>query len=198
MKRAGRGLLVAFALAALLLGVAFAWVSRSAWSPEQRAPRPSSCPQGPHAVDLTLPWPGGSTGQFEFPLSVNGCLRLREQQVLGRRRRWQVLELQPDGGERVLLEADFTWGGDQAGAALVLQQPYAPEPMPTEWRERGFSRLAWFDGDHGSLVRTFEASRREVSEERTTPSGVERRTVTLPPFNAERNPQAPREKHPDY
>lgn len=190
MKRAGWGLLVAFALAAALLAAASARVSR--------APRPVSCPRGPHAVDLTLPWPEPGTGRFEFPVSANGCLRLREQQVLGHRRHWQLIELQPGGGERVILEADFAWGGDQVGAALVLQQPYLPEALPTEWQDRGFTRLAWFDEAQGSVRRTFDAGRREVTEERTTPSGVERRSVILPPLNAERNPQRPREKYPEY
>ena len=128
---------------------------------------------------------------------ANGCLRLREERRFSRRRRWQVLELEPDGRERVVLEADFSGDGPQQGSALVLKQPYAPEPMPAQWRERNFTRLTWFTPG----VRTerhFDSARREVVELRTTDAGVERSVVVLPEANLELNPNGPRERYPDH
>jgi hypothetical protein len=183
----------------LLALVGTAWQLRPSrpWAPTMQSPRPARCDEAARAVDLSLPWPAPATGQTEFPLSADGCLRLREDTLWGHRRRWQLLELQPDGGERALLEADFAWRGAHVGVALVLQQPRAPEPFPQEWDERGFTRLAWFSADGGSTVRHFEADRRLV-EVRTGEHGVERREETLPPFNGERNPGLPRERFPAH
>lgn len=191
-----RLLLVALALGAL--GGA-AWLLRPSrpWAPALQTPRPAGCAAVPREVDLSLPWPAPGTGQTEFSVSADGCLRLREDALGGRRRRWQLLELQPDGGARAVLEADFAWRGAHVGVARVLAQPWAPEPFPREWDERGFTRLAWFAPDGGSTVRRFEASSRRLVEERTGAHGVERREETLPPFNGERNPGLPGERFPD-
>lgn len=189
-------------VALAVLGMGLAWlvaarVTRQTWAPALRTPRPDQCGPGPHQVHLTLPWTSGGGGQTESALSDDGCLRLRADMLLTLHRRWQVLELQPDGSERVLFEAEFGWRPTGVGFARVLDSPYEPEPLPVDWQDRGFNRLTWFSPT-GRTVHTFDPSSRSVTEERVSAGRVERRTVQLPEHNQELNRDAPAKNFPEY
>jgi hypothetical protein len=179
------------------LGAAAALLMSWPGEPTLLVPRPAHCASGPHAVVLSGPWPRAAMGEFETALSANGCLRLRERRLFWSTRHWRVFELQPDGTERTLLEADFAWPERGSGQMLVLQQPYAPEPMPVEYVERGFTRLTWVSPE-GTVERRFNARRRQVTEVRTTPTGVKKRVVTLSDCALGLDDLRLRQLNPDY
>lgn len=180
----------------LACGLLAEWRNRT-WNPTQNTPRPAQCGPGPHAVQLVLPSTSGGTGQTEWAMSDDGCVRLRANILFWHHRRWQVLELQPDGTEHVLFEAEFGWRAPGVGFVRVLETPYSPEPLQLDWQDRGFDRLTWFDST-GRTVRTFDASSRSVTETRESSTGVTSRTVQLPAHNQEIHHDESMKKYPEY
>lgn len=168
----------------LLAGAAFVWWWQKPEPLAEVAPRPTTCAPGPHVVRIALPTLVRGARQAEGPLSDDGCLRLRVTGE-GGHLRWQAVELQLAGGERLLFEATFGDREPGVGYARVLESVYAPEPMPEDWQDRGFDVLTWFDAQ-GRTVRTFDPASRSITEERVTSAGAERHTVQLPEHNQEK------------
>ncbi len=162
-------LAIAVGLAAVILA---AWLfaplsTASPWRPEVLDPRPLACPAGPRRTSErnwaeqleTRP-----TGQFEHALSTDGCLRLRTQSFMGRRLRFSIFELRPDGNERVHFEGKQRW------SAQRWQVPHSAdelEPLPEYFWPTELVALTWFSyppGDELPALRVERSWRRDGAE----------------------------------
>lgn len=128
-------------------------------------PRPEACAPGPRTC--RGPFEVGPHGRYDVAVSDDRCLRARLTMQLGRRRGFELYEVQADGGERPLLSETFR--PDSSRWAFQCP-PYELPPLPKYWWPAEERSVTWY-GDGERVERRVEQRGRVVRETRSVLEG---------------------------
>lgn len=154
MKRLG--VLLAGAVAVVAAGVALVLL------------RPARCDGRLHARAELLAGEPGPDGEYEFPLSRDGCLKVRYSTRRGGRVGLTVFEELPDGDERVRLSTTVAEGAAEWGPHwATLELP----PLPDRWYPTDLTTLTWYRYSEAGaplerVERTYENRGQIITEQR--------------------------------
>ena len=128
-------------------------------------PRPKSCAPGPRTCRGLLDL--GSHGRYDVAVSEDLCLRARVTMQFGRRRGYELYEVQADGGERALRSETFP--PDSYRSAFGCS-PYELPPLPKYWWPTEERSITWY-GDGERVERHIEQRGRVIRERRSVLEG---------------------------
>lgn len=155
MRRAVAGALAVGIGAAVFLTV---WLRRV-------DPRPESCAAGPRTC--RGPFDVGSHGRYDVAVSDDRCLRARLTMQFGRRRAYELYEVQADGGERPMLSGTIVPDSSRWGFSCP---PYELPPLPKYWWPTDETSVTWY-GEGERVERHIEQRGRVYRERRSVLDG---------------------------